>query len=516
MTLTPQIKHLRDLKARSKLGGGPDRIERQHKAGKLTAHERVDLLLDDGSFREIDSFVTHRATGFGIEKNRPLGDGVVVGYGGIEGRLVYVFAQDFTVMGGSLGRAHADKICKVMDLALKTGVPIIGLYDSGGARIQEGVVALGGYGDMFLRNVMASGVVPQISCIMGPAAGGSVYSPAVMDFVLMVKQTSYMFVTGPDVVKAVTGQDVTFEDLGGAWMHNSDSGVAHFIAENEEDAIYTLRRLMSFLPQNNMEDPPTAPCTDDPLRTDDSLNTIVPDDPSQPYDMQVVIGAVVDNGDFLQVMEHFAGNLIVGFGRLNGRPVGIVASQPSVLAGALDINASIKGARFIRFCDAFNIPVITFEDVPGFLPGLDQERGGIIRNGAKILYAYCEATVPKITVITRKAYGGAYIVVSSKHIRGDMNLAWPGAEIAVMGAEAAINVLYRQQVAQAEDPAKMRDQLTQEFREAFANPYVAASWGYLDDVIEPSQTRPRLISALEMLQNKRDHNPPKKHGNIPL
>lgn len=516
MSLTPSIKRLREMKALSRQGGGPERIERQHKAGKLTAYERLELLLDEGSFREIDCFVTHRATSFGMEQYKPLGDGVVTGYGTIDGRLTFVFAQDFTVMGGSLGRAHADKICKVLDLAMKNGAPVIGLNDSGGARIQEGVVALGGYGDIFLRNVMASGVIPQISCIMGPCAGGAVYSPAVMDFIVMVKNTSYMFVTGPDVVRAVTGQEVSFEDLGGAWMHNTESGVAHFIAENEEDAIYILRRLMSFLPQNNMEDPPVIPCQDDPLRTDDSLNTIVPDDPTLPYDMKQVIHTVVDNGDFLEVMEHFAPNLIVGFARLNGRPVGIVASQPSVLAGALDNNASIKGARFVRFCDAFNIPIVTFEDVPGFLPGLDQERGGIIRNGAKLLYAYCEATVPKITVITRKAYGGAYIVIASKHIRGDVNLAWPSAEIAVMGAEGAINILYRKELAEAEDPERLRAQLIEEYRNTFANPYVAASWGYLDDVIEPSHTRPRLINALEMLQNKRDQNPPKKHGNIPL
>jgi acetyl-CoA carboxylase carboxyltransferase component len=516
MTLTPKIRHLRDLKAQSKLGGGQERIDRQHKAGKLTAHERLDLLLDEGSFRELDSFVTHRATDFGMERSKPLGDGVVTGYGTIDGRVTYVFAQDFTVMGGSLGRAHADKICKVLDLALKNGAPVIGLNDSGGARIQEGVVSLGGYGDIFLRNVLASGVIPQISCIMGPSAGGAVYSPAVMDFVVMVKGSSYMFVTGPDVVKAVTGQEVTFEELGGAWLHSTESGVAHLIAENEEDAIYTLHRLISFLPQNNMEDPPAIPCSDDPLRTNDELDTIVPEDATQPYDMKQVVHTVVDNGDFLEVMEHFAPNIIVGFARLNGRTVGIVGSQPSVLAGALDIKASVKGARFVRFCDAFNIPIVTFEDVPGFLPGLDQESGGIIRNGAKLLYAYCEATVPKITIVIRKAYGGAYLVMSSKHIRGDINLAWPSAEIAVMGPEGAINVLYRQQVAQSECPDRLRAQLTQEYRNALATPYVAASWGYLDDVIEPSQTRPRLINALEMLRNKRDQNPPKKHGNIPL
>ena len=516
MTLDPKIKHLRQLKAQAQLGGGQERIDRQHKAGKLTARERLDLLLDEGSFRELDAFVTHRATGFGIEKRKPLGDGVVTGYGTIDGRLTYVFSQDFTVFGGSLGLAHAGKICKVLDLAMKNGAPVIGLNDSGGARIQEGVVSLGAYADIFLRNVLASGVIPQISCIMGPCAGGAVYSPAMTDFIVMVKGTSYMFVTGPDVVKAVTHEEVTFDELGGAWVHNTESGVAHFAAENEEDAIYTIRRLMSFLPQNNMEDPPTVPCHDDPLRTDEALDTIVPDNPNKPYDMKQIIRSVVDNGDFLEVMEHYAQNLIIGFARLNGRPVGIVAQQPSVLAGVLDINSSTKGARFVRFCDAFNIPLVTFVDVPGFLPGVAQEHGGIIRNGAKLLYAYCEATVPKLTVITRKAYGGAYDVMSSKHIRGDINLAWPTAEIAVMGPEGAINILYRRELAEAEDPDALRAQLVQEYREAFANPYVAASWGYIDDVIEPSQTRPTLINALEMLQNKRDENPPKKHGNIPL
>ena len=516
MTLTPQIRHLREQRAQSNLGGGQDRIDRQHKAGKMTARERLDLLLDGGSFRELDRFVTHRATGFGIEKRKPLGDGVVTGYGTINGRLTYVFAQDFTVMGGSLGQAHAEKICKVLDLAMKNGAPVIGLNDSGGARIQEGVVSLGGYGDIFLRNVLASGVIPQISCIMGPSAGGAVYSPAITDFIVMVRETSYMFVTGPDVVKTVTHEEVTADELGGAWMHNTESGVAHFAAEDEEDALYTVGRLLSFLPQNNVEDPPAIPCQDDPLRTDDGLNTIIPGDPARPYDMKQIVRAVVDEGDFLEVMEHYAANLIVGFARLNGRSVGMVASQPTVLAGALDINASTKGARFVRFCDAFNIPLVTFEDVPGFLPGMDQERGGIIRSGAKLLYAYCEATVPKITVITRKAYGGAYIVTSSKHIRGDVNLAWPTAEIAVMGPEGAINILHRQQLAQAEDAEDLHAQLSGEYRDAFANPYVAASWGFIDDVIEPSHTRPALIDALEMLQNKRDENPPKKHGNIPL
>lgn len=516
MTLDPKIKRLRDLKAQARLGGGQQRIDRQHKAGKLTARERLDLLLDEGSFRELDAFVTHRATGFGVEKSKPLGDGVVTGYGTINGRLIYVFSQDFTVFGGSLGQAHASKICKVLDLAMKNGAPVIGLNDSGGARIQEGVVSLGAYADIFLRNVLASGVIPQISCIMGPCAGGAVYSPAMTDFIIMVKNTSYMFVTGPDVVKSVTHEEVTFDELGGAWVHNTESGVAHFAAENEEDAVYIIRRLMSFLPQNNMEDPPTIPCQDDPLRTDDVLDTIIPDNPNKPYNMKQIIRSVVDNGDFLEVMEHYAQNIIVGFARLNGRSVGIVAQQPAVLAGVLDINSSTKGARFVRFCDAFNVPLVTFEDVPGFLPGVAQEHGGIIRNGAKLLYAYCEATVPKITVITRKAYGGAYDVMSSKHIRGDINLAWPTAEIAVMGPEGAINILYRRELAEAEEPDALRAQLVEEYRETFANPYVAASWGYIDDVIEPTQTRPRLINALEMLQNKRDENPPKKHGNIPL
>jgi acetyl-CoA carboxylase carboxyltransferase component len=516
MTLDPKIKHLRELKAQARLGGGQDRLDRQHKAGKLTARERLDLLLDEGSFRELDVFVTHQAAGLSAEEGKPLGDGVVTGYGTIDGRLTYVYSQDFTVFGGSLGRAHADKICKILDMAMKNGAPVIGLNDSGGARIQEGVVSLGGYADIFLRNVLASGVIPQISGILGPCAGGAVYSPAITDFICMVKSTSYMFVTGPDVVRSVTHEEVNFDELGGAWMHNTESGVAHFAAENEEDALYTIRRLLSFLPQNNTEDPPTIPCQDDPLRTDDVLSTIVPDNPNKPYDMKQIIRLVVDGGDFLEVMEHYAQNLVIGFARLNGRPVGVVASQPAVLAGVLDINASTKGARFVRFCDAFNIPLITFEDVPGFLPGLVQERGGIIRNGAKLLYAYCEATVPKVTVITRKSYGGAYCVMSSKHIRGDINLAWPSAEIAVMGPEGAINVLHRRELAEAEDPDSLRDRLTQEYSEAFANPYVAASWGYVDDVIEPSQTRPTLINALEMLQNKRDENPPKKHGNIPL
>ncbi len=516
MTLDPKIEKLRALKAEARLGGGQKRIDAQHKKGKLTARERLHLLLDEGSFRELDIFVTHRTRRFGMDKNRPLGDGVVTGYGTINDRLVYVFAQDFTVFGGSLGEAHAAKIVKIMNMAMKNGAPVIGLNDSGGARIQEGVISLGGYADIFLLNTLASGVIPQISIIMGPSAGGAVYSPALTDFIIMVKNTSYMFVTGPDVVKSVTHEEVTFEELGGAETHNSISGVAHFAAENEEHALYLLGQLLSYLPANNMEDPPRVQCADDPLRTDAALDSIVPKNPNKPYDIHDVIKSVTDDGKFLEVHEHFAPNIVVGFARLNGRSVGIVANQPAVLAGVLDINASVKAARFIRFCDAFNIPIITFEDVPGFLPGTAQEHGGIIRHGAKLLYAYSEATVPKITVITRKAYGGAYDVMSSKHIRGDINLAWPSAEIAVMGPEGAINILYRRELAEAEDPEALRAQLVEEYRETFANPYVAASRGYLDDVIEPSQTRPRLINALEMLQNKRDENPPKKHGNIPL
>ncbi len=516
MSLNPKIKQLRELKEQSKQGGGEARIKTQRAKGKLTARERIEILLDDGSFREMDAFVTHRTTEFGLADKKPLGDGVVTGYGTIDGSLVYVFSQDFTVLGGSLGQAHADKIVKIQDLSLKNGAPIVGLNDSGGARIQEGVVSLGAYADIFLRNTISSGVVPQISCILGPCAGGAVYSPAITDFIIMTKNTSYMFVTGPDVVKSVTHEEVTFEELGGAMTHNETSGVAHFAAESEEHALFMTRTLLSFLPRNNMEDPPVIACQDDPLRTEDMLDSIIPDNPNKPYDMHEVINAVVDDGDFFEVHEHYAKNIIVGFARLNGRSVGIVANQPAVLAGVLDINSSDKGARFVRFCDCFNIPIITFEDVPGFLPGVGQEHGGIIRHGAKLLYAFAEATVPKITIITRKAYGGAYDVMSSKHIRGDVNLAWPTAEIAVMGPEGAINILYRQELAEAEDPEALRAQLLQEYRATFANPYVAASWGYVDDVIEPSQTRPMIINALEMLQNKRDENPPKKHGNIPL
>ncbi len=516
MALDPKIEQLRTLKQQALLGGGEQRIAKQHAGGKLTARERLGLLLDKGSFRELDMFVTHRSHDFGLEKQKYMGDGVVTGYGTINGRLVYVFSQDFTVFGGSLSEAHAEKIVKIMELAMKNGAPVIGLNDSGGARIQEGVVSLGGYAEIFLLNTLASGVVPQISVVMGPCAGGAVYSPAITDFIIMVQNTSYMFVTGPEVVKAVTHEEVSFEELGGALTHAAKSGVAHFAARDEEEALYIAQRLLSFFPQNNMEDPPFVKSSDDPLRADEILDTIVPDNPNKAYDMKDIIRHVVDDGDFLEVHENFAQNIIVGFARLGGHSVGIVAQQPAVLAGVLDIDSSTKGARFVRFCDCFNIPLVTFVDVPGFMPGTAQEHGGIIRNGAKLLYAYCEATVPKVTVITRKAYGGAYDVMSSKHIRGDINLAWPTAEIAVMGPEGAINILYRRELEKAEDPAALRAALVQEYRDKLANPYVAAARGYIDDVIEPHETRARLINALEMLRNKRDSNPPKKHGNIPL
>jgi acetyl-CoA carboxylase carboxyltransferase component len=512
----PKIEQLRALKQKALLGGGEERIAKQHAQGKLTARERLDFMLDKGSFRELDVFVTHRSHDFGLEKQKYMGDGVVTGYGTVEGRLVYVFSQDFTVFGGSLSEAHAEKICKIMDLAMKNGAPVVGLNDSGGARIQEGVVSLGGYADVFLRNTLASGVIPQISLVMGPCAGGAVYSPAITDFIIMVQDTSYMFVTGPDVVKTVTHEEVTFEELGGAMTHAAKSGVAHFAAENEEHALFLAQKLLSFLPLNNMEDPPFKAPADDPLRMDEALDSIVPDNPNKAYNMKDVIRHIVDDGDFLEVHEHWAQNIIVGFARMGGHSVGIVAQQPAVLAGVLDIASSTKAGRFVRFCDCFNIPIITLVDVPGFMPGTAQEHGGIIRNGAKLLYAYCEATVPKITVITRKAYGGAYDVMSSKHIRGDVNLAWPSAEIAVMGPEGAINILYRREIAAAEDPTALRAQLVQEYRDKLANPYVAAARGYIDDVIEPRETRPYLINALGMLQNKRDTNPPKKHGNIPL
>ncbi|HEX9118534.1 MAG TPA: acyl-CoA carboxylase subunit beta [Anaerolineae bacterium] len=511
-----KVRRLRDLKAQSLSGGGDARIQRQHSLGKLTARERLELLLDPNSFVELDRFVLHRSTDFGIDQQRFLGDGVVTGYGTIDKRLVYVYSQDFTVVGGSLSEAHAEKICKVMDLAMKNGAPVIGLNDSGGARIQEGVVSLGGYADIFLRNTLASGVVPQISVIMGPCAGGAVYSPAITDFIVMVKGTSYMFVTGPEVVKTVTHEEVSFDDLGGALIHSGTSGVAHFASETEEDALYSVRCLISFLPANNTEDPPYKPTQDDPLRMDEALDALVPDEPNKPYDMHHVITHIVDDAEFLEVMANWAGNIIIGFARLDGHPVGIVANQPAVYAGVLDINASTKAARFVRFCDCFNIPLITFVDVPGFLPGTTQEHGGIIRHGAKLLFAYAEATVPKITVITRKAYGGAYDVMSSKHIRGDINFAWPSAEIAVMGPEGAVNIIFRREITESSDPEQTRTQLVAEYRDKFANPYIAASRGFIDAVIEPRETRPRLINALEMLQNKRDTNPPKKHGNIPL
>jgi acetyl-CoA carboxylase carboxyltransferase component len=512
----PMIDKLHEMRAQAQLGGGQARIDHQHAKGKLTARERIERLLDPGTFRELDMFVTHRTVGFGVEKQKHLGDSVVTGWGQIDGRLMYIFSQDFTVFGGSLGEAHAEKVCKIMDLAMKNGAPVIGLNDSGGARIQEGVVSLAAYAYVFLRNVLASGVVPQISAIMGPCAGGAVYSPAMTDFTLMVKDISFMHITGPDVIKAVTREEVTSEELGGAMVHNARSGVAHFAAADEEESFRQIRKLISFLPQNNMEDPPFVPSDDPADRMDEELDTLVPDNPNKPYDMKDVIRRVADDGDFFEVQEHWAQNIIIGFARLGGHSAGIVAQQPMILAGVLDIDSSTKAARFVRFCDAFNIPIITFEDVPGFMPGVAQEHGGIIRSGAKLLYAYCEATVPRVTIITRKAYGGAYDVMSSKHIRGDISYAWPSAEIAVMGPEGAVNIIFRKQLAEAEDPEAERARLVQEYRDTFANPYVAAARGYIDDVIEPHETRPRLIEALQMLQNKRDTNPPKKHGNIPL
>jgi propionyl-CoA carboxylase beta chain len=499
------------------LGGGEKAIARQHERGKLTARERIDLLLDAGSFVEIDALVRHLCTDFDMEKKRIFGDGVVTGHGMIDGRPVFVFSQDFTVFGGSLSGAYAAKICKIMDQAVKLGVPVIGLNDSGGARIQEGVVSLGGYADIFLRNTLASGVVPQISAVLGPCAGGAVYSPAITDFIFMVDGTSHMFVTGPNVVKTVTHEEVSFEELGGARTHASRSGVSHFTAPNDAACLQEVRRLVSFLPLNNTEDPPRVEPQDDRDRREEALDSIVPEDPESPYDMHDVIGHVVDDGDFLEVHADYAQNILVGFARLGGRPVGIIANQPAVLAGCLDIAASLKGARFVRFCDAFNVPLVTFEDVPGFLPGTDQEFGGIIKHGAKLLYAYCEATVPKLTVITRKAYGGAYDVMSSKHIRGDLNLAWPSAEIAVMGPKGAVEIIYRKEIAAAgDDGLALAEKRIEEYREHFANPFVAAERGYLDDVILPNETRPRLITGLELLSTKRDRNPPKKHGNIPL
>ena len=509
-------KILDEKRARSRLGGGQERIDTQHKKGRLTARERIDLLLDKGSFREVDAFVQHRTHDFGLDQQKFMSDSVVTGWGTVEGRLVYVFSQDFTVFGGSLGEVHAEKVCKIMDMAMKNGAPVIGLNDSGGARIQEGVVSLAGYADIFLRNTLASGVIPQISAIMGPCAGGAVYSPALTDFIFMTRNTSYMFVTGPDVVKTVTHEEVTQEELGGASVHSEKSGVCHVAADSEADTLYLIRKLLGYLPQNNMEDPPFLAGGDDPLRMEEALNTIIPDDANKPYDMKEVIHMIVDNGQFFEIHENYAQNIVVGFSRLGGHSIGIVANQPAVLAGVLDIDASEKAARFVRFCDAFNIPILTLEDVPGFLPGTHQEHNGIIRSGAKLLYAYCEATVPKLTVITRKAYGGAYDVMSSKHIRGDINIAWPSAEIAVMGPDGAVNIIFRKELEKAKDPVKRKAELVAEYREKFASPYVAAERGYIDDVIEPKETRQRLINALEMLGNKRDANPAKKHGNIPL
>jgi propionyl-CoA carboxylase beta chain len=511
-----KLERMRERAQSAEMGGGPARIEKQHAAGKLTARERIEFLMDEGTFEEFDRLVVHRSRDFGLEKQVYPGDGVVTGHGLIDGRRCFVFAQDFTVFGGSLSETHAEKICKVMDLAMKVGAPLIGLNDSGGARIQEGVLSLGGYADIFLRNTLASGVVPQISCIMGPCAGGAVYSPAITDFNIMVKDTSYMFITGPDVIKTVTHEDVTKEELGGAMTHNRTSGVAHFAADSDEHALRVVRELLSFIPSNNMDDAPRVATTDSPERTDEALNTLVPEVSNLPYDIRDVINTVVDDRYFFEVHQHYAPNIVVGFARLGGQSVGVVANQPAYLAGVLDIDASVKGARFVRFCDCFNIPLITFEDVPGFLPGVAQEYGGIIRHGAKLLYAFAEATVPKITVITRKAYGGAYCVMASKHIRTDINFAWPTAEIAVMGAEGAVGVLYRREIAEAEDKGAARQARVHELEEKFQNPYVAAERGFIDEVIEPSQTRPKLIRALKLLENKRDTNPPKKHGNIPL
>jgi propionyl-CoA carboxylase beta subunit len=515
MTMTPHDR-LADLERLAELGGGEARLRRQREAGKLTTRERVDLLFDPGSFEEVDKLVTHRCRDFGLGDEIVPGDGVVAGHGRVDGRPVYAFAQDFTVFGGSLSETNAAKIVKIMDLAVRMGAPIVGLNDSGGARIQEGVASLAGYADIFLRNTLSSGVVPQISAIMGPCAGGAVYSPAITDFNIMVEGTSYMFVTGPDVIKTVTHEEVSKEELGGAMAHNAKSGVAHFAVADDRECIALIRELLGYLPSNNLDDPPRRATSDPSDRAEAALDSLVPEQPNQPYDMHDLIGAVVDDGVFLEVHRHFAQNIVVGFARLAGKPVGVVANQPAVLAGCLDIDASVKGARFVRFCDAFNIPLITFEDVPGFLPGVQQEHGGIIRAGAKLLYAFAEATVPKITVITRKAYGGAYCVMASKHIRTDFNYAYPTAEIAVMGPEGAVNILYRRELQAAEDPAAMRAKLVKEFREKLANPFVAAARGFVDEIIQPRQTRAKLISALAACENKRDRNPPKKHGNIPL
>lgn len=510
------MDELRRLNEQAERGGGEQRIEKQHKEGKLSARERIALLLDEGSFVETDRFVVHRSIDFGMQEQKVLGDGFVTGYGKIDGRLVFLFAQDFTVFGGSLSEANAAKVCKIMDLAMKVGAPMIGLNDSGGARIQEGVASLAGYAEIFLRNTLASGVIPQISAVMGPCAGGAVYSPAITDFIFMVKDTSYMFITGPDVIRTVTHEEVSKEELGGAMTHNAVSGVAHFAAEDDQSCLSTIRDLLSYIPGNNAEDPPFVQTSDDPARVEDSLNTLVPEDPNLPYDMKNLIQLVVDDATFFEIQSHFALNIVVGFARLGGKTVGIVANQPAHLAGTLDINASIKGARFVRFCDCFNIPLIVFEDVPGFLPGTDQEWNGIIKHGAKLLFAFAEATVPKITVITRKSYGGAYCVMASKQIRTDFNFAYPTAEIAVMGPEGAVNIVYRRELSKAKNPEELRQQMIQEYRDKFANPYIAAQRGFIDEVIEPRFTRARLIAALSVLENKRDKNPPKKHGNIPL
>ncbi len=511
-TLEEKFKLFEDKNKAAEAGGGPDRIEKQHAAGKKTARERLESLLDEGTFVETDKFVLHQTRDFDMEKNRPIGDGIVTGYGKIDDRLVYVFAQDFTIIGGSLSRSNADKIIKIQDLAMKMGAPLIGLNDSGGARIQEGVRSLSGYADIFYRNVMCSGVIPQISAILGPSAGGAVYSPALTDFILMVKDSSYMFITGPEVIKSVTHEEVTKEELGGAMTHNTKSGVAHFVADDDDQAMMMLRELLSFLPSNNMEDPPVANCMDDANRVDENLQEVIPADPNKPYDIKEIITTIADDHHFFEIQPHYAMNIIIGYIRLKGRPVGIVANQPAHLAGVLDINASVKGARFVRFCDAFNIPLVTLEDVPGFLPGTMQEYGGIIKHGAKLLYAFCEATVPKITLITRKAYGGAYCVMSSKHIGADVNFAYPTAEIAVMGPDGAVSILFRKNIKTEEDKTKLVD----EYKQNFANPYRAASLGYIDEVILPRDTRRKLIQALDMAQNKSQSNPPKKHGNIPL
>jgi acetyl-CoA carboxylase carboxyltransferase component len=511
-----KVEELRRRKKAALEGGGAERVAKRHAQGKLTARERVERLLDPGTFRETDALALHRCTDFGMEKERIPGDGVVTGWGYVDGRPVYVFSQDFTVFGGALGEVFAEKICKVMDMAMKVGAPVIGLNDSGGARIQEGVVSLGGYAEIFFRNVMASGVIPQISAIMGPCAGGAVYSPAMTDFILMVQKTSHMFITGPEVIKTVTREEVTFEELGGAHTHNTKSGVAHLISDNEDHCIAQIRALLSYMPSNNLEDPPRTATDDPPDRMDDELRTIIPDDPNKPYEMHEVITRVMDRGSFFEIHPLWAGNMIVGFARLNGDVVGVVANQPAVMAGCLDIDSSTKGARFVRFCDCFNIPLITFVDVPGFLPGTSQEYGGIIRHGSKLLYAFCEATVPRMTVITRKAYGGAYDVMNSKHIRADVNFAWPSSEIAVMGPDGAVNIVFKKELAKASDPKARKVELVEEYREKFASPYIAAERGYVDDVIEPQETRPRLIEALKMFENKRESRPAKKHGNIPL